>query len=83
MEKKIDELLQVNGYEYIDCYQTGVKDEIMNGAGFLLKDDERTMIPNYFEPYVGKNVDIYYFCTDGDITLFKGDGDQDRPNYTK
>jgi hypothetical protein len=40
------------------------------------------IIPNYFEPFVAENIDIYFFSnTNEKVYIFKGDGDQDRPNF--
>lgn len=76
----IDIIIQNNNYEYVDFYQSGIPNEIMESAGFILKDPKHNIIPNYFEPFVPENIDIYYFSTDKDIVLFKADGDQDRPS---
>lgn len=76
----IGKILNDYAYEYVDFYQTGIPDEIITASGFRLKDETTTMIPNYFEPFLSENIDIYYFSTDKEITLFKGDGDQDRPS---
>lgn len=77
---EIDRLLRENCYEYIDCYETGVQDSLLEHAGFRNRAETDNIIPNYFEPFLQKNVEIHYFSTDPDIVLFKGDGDQDRPN---
>jgi hypothetical protein len=76
----LDELLDKYDAEYIDCYEIGLKDEVMVEGGFRKVSDTTNIIPNYFAPFVQENIDIYYFSTDKDIVLFKGDGDQDRPN---
>lgn len=43
-----------------------------------------TIIPNFFEPLVMKNQNIYYAYKKNNAFLklffFKGDGDQERPN---
>lgn len=70
-------------YEYIDFYLYGIRDDILWDAGFALKrNDDVNIIPNYFEPFVRENI-VLYFYTDSleNIVLFKGDGDQDRPNF--
>jgi hypothetical protein len=79
---EIQNLIDKYNYEYIDFYQHGIDKDIMNSAGFTLKSETNNMIPNYFEPFVAENIDINYFTTGDDkILIFKGDGDQDRPNY--
>jgi len=76
----LDGILCERGYEYIDLYEIGLSDEILLRAGFNLKDKEKEIIPNYFEPFEPVNVDIHYFSTDESVVLFRGDGDQDRPS---
>lgn len=78
--KLLDDILQTVDAEYIDFYETGIKDDIFNTAGWLDVNETENIIPEYFSPYECKNIDIYYFSTQKDIVLFKGDGDQDRPN---
>lgn len=75
-----DQLLVRYGAEYIDCYETGVPENYFREAGWIKTEETENIIPNYFEPFVQTNIDIYYFSTDPDVILFKGDGDQDRPN---
>lgn len=72
-----------NEYEYIDCYEYGMSDACLEKCGLvkLLENDEN-IIPNYFEPFEKKNIDIYIFTPKGMKTrMFKGDGDQDRPSF--
>ncbi|NRT73689.1 hypothetical protein [Clostridium beijerinckii] len=78
----IEKLIDDNNYEYIDFYNYGISNEIMNKAGFILKsNNDRNIIPNYFEPFEQKNIDINFFASDiKNFYLFKADGDQDRPN---
>ena len=76
----IDQLLAQYDAEYIDCYEAGVPDSYFLEAGWIKTEETENIIPNYFAPFVQENVDIYYFSTDPDIILFKGDGDQDRPS---
>ena len=71
-----------NEYEYVDFYQYGIDHAIFDTAGFtlnLLTDD--LIIPNHFEPFVQKNKTLHFFTSEhGQFYIFKGDGDQDRPN---
>ena len=74
-------LLRRGGYEYLDLYAKGLDHAAMSAAGFTCKQDgDPNVIPNYFEPFVQRNVDIWYSLSDPDALLFKADGDQDRPN---
>lgn len=77
-------LLNENMYEYIDFYEYGLDDNLLKQAGFVLrKKNDINIIPNYFEPFVKDNIDIAFYTSEksGNVILFKGDGDQDRPNF--
>lgn len=79
----IDRLLQDGKYEYIDFYCYGIADEILKEAGFSKRGEEDcNIIPNYFDPFVRENVDLYFYTwwLEG-IHVYRGFGDQDRPNH--
>ncbi|MBE6024106.1 MAG: hypothetical protein E7231_13060 [Cellulosilyticum sp.] len=77
------EMIEGN-YEYIDMYTLGFKEEYILEAGFKLKDDQDiNIIPNYFEPFLRENVDIWCHYKDEETLFFKADGDQDRPNQLR
>lgn len=78
-------LLEDNHYEYVDFYCKGLPHEVLTQAGFALRDaQDSNIIPNYFEPFVRENIDIYYNTSDdGDYYVFKGDSDQDRPSIKR
>jgi hypothetical protein len=81
----LQKLMEENFYEYIDCYCFGMPENIMNAAGLLRRTDEdENIIPNYFEPFLCENIDIYYGFTKLEgVRLFRGDSDQDSPRlYT-
>ncbi len=68
-------------YEYIDFYTFGFEESYILDAGFLLKvEEDMNIIPNYFEPFLQENIDIWVRYTDEDTLFCKADGDQDRPN---
>ncbi|MBH1942488.1 hypothetical protein I5677_16420 [Mobilitalea sibirica] len=76
------ELLMSNyNLEYIDFFTYGFDEEAIIKAGFTLRtDQDPNVIPNYFEPFLRENVDIWaHYKYDGTL-FFKADGDQDRPN---
>lgn len=81
----IQNLMDEQHFEYVDCYCKGISNEIMNQAGFTLKDEnDVNIIPNYFEPFVKANVDIYYNTSDDEkYYIFKADSDQDRPSIRR
>lgn len=76
-----EKLVKEKGYEYIDFYTHGFQEEYILNTGFKLRaDDDPNIIPNYFEPFLRENVDIWvHYKLDGTL-FFKADGDQDRPN---
>ena len=72
--------------EYIDVVQWGIDAAPLAEGGFVTsKFHESMVLPNYFEPFEARNVDIEFAfkVTDGDVRpvrLFRADSDQDRPN---
>ena len=81
----VTDLLKTSHAEYLDMYSHGIPSTLIEGAGFI--DRRRTeglIVPNWFEPFARRNVDI--ICahrgspTPSKVRLFKADGDQDRPN---
>lgn len=78
--EQMDEIAKTVGAEYVDIYETGLEDEKLIASGWLRVGNDGNIIPNYFAPYTQCNVDINFCTTDENIILFKGDGDQDRPN---
>lgn len=78
--RDIDQLLLEWNAEYIDMYEVGVPATLLLVAGWLPVKESRNIIPNYFAPYEQCNVDINYCTKDKEVILFRGDGDQDRPN---
>lgn len=76
---EIQNLIEKDNYEYVDFYEYGIDDSIMSEAGFAKVSDEN-IIPNYFEPFVRKNIDLWFHSPYTNYTVFKADADQDRPN---
>ena len=79
-------MLTDNGYEYIDFYEYGFEPGYLKEAGLRNKyeDGGGIIIPNYFEPFVQSNKELMGFFDKGlNVTIFKGDGDQDRPNIDR
>lgn len=76
----IQSFLEKNDCEYVDCYNYGIEKDVFFKIGFNEVEGD-CIIPNYFEPFEKKNVDIHYAAFGKhDAVIFKGDGDQDRPN---
>ena len=76
----LDLLLDEFDAEYVDMYESGLSDEMLRGAGWLPVKESGNIIHNYFSPFEQRVVDIHYCTSNPDIVLFRGDGDQDRPN---
>jgi hypothetical protein len=77
----VKEIIESEEYEYADFLLCNVPEQIMNRAGFLKKvEDSGIIIPNYFEPFVQSNVEVWYETSDEDMILFRADADADRPN---
>ncbi|MBQ8982348.1 MAG: hypothetical protein IJ079_02070 [Lachnospiraceae bacterium] len=81
----IDRFMEDHNCEYTDIYCHGISGEIMSKAGFTLrKRDDTNIIPNYFEPYELKNVDLdFHSFHKSSAHIYRGMSDQDRPNYIK
>lgn len=73
----------VNKFDFIDFYSHGISDEILKKTGFEnIKDYKDLTIPNWFEPFVNKNIEIlcaYKMKSKTSVMLFRGDADQDHP----
>lgn len=81
----LNKLMINNAVEYTDFWSYGICENIMYTLGFKKVDNENIIIPNYFEPFVKKNVSINFAYQNPEFPkqyplTFKGDGDQDRPN---
>lgn len=78
----LENYMQERGLEYADFYCYGFDHETLEAGGFALRDArDPNVIPNYFEPFERRNVDIHFFSTgDENAAVCKADGDQDRPN---
>jgi hypothetical protein len=74
----------INGspYEYVDVYASRLNNKILSTKNFEnISNSTGVIVPDYFQPFEKKNIDIYYMTSGSEGTiLFKGDGDQDRPN---
>jgi hypothetical protein len=80
----VKDIIEHNGYEYADFMLHGVPEEIMNQAGFVRKiTEEGNIIPNYFEPFVQSNVEIWFEASNEDMIIFRADADADRPSIRK
>ena len=78
----IDRMMRENDIEYADCYCYGIPCEIFAVAGFCERTENDVNInPNYLNPPLYENTEYYFFTDEPtDFTMFKADGDQDRPN---
>lgn len=81
----LKELMEKFGYEYIDFVVVGADYDVLKKAGFInRKEHPETIIPNYFEPFLKKNIDLDYAFKSVDpeamALFYKADADQDRPN---
>ena len=76
-----DKIVAERHYEYIDFYCEGFEEKYILDAGFLLRTEEdRNIIPNYFHPFVQRNIEITTHAPCKGVMFYKADGDQDRPN---
>ena len=74
-------LSETDGAEYIDFYCAGINEEDVYEAGFVeVNEEDGNIIPNYFEPFVQENIDIWVDSREYNSLFTKADADQDRPN---
>ena len=81
-------LLKKYNAEYIDIYSYGIKEEVLKKSGLENVDKYKKIkliVPNYFEPFVKKNIKLAYAfkCSPAikkKVRFMKGDSDIDRPN---
>ncbi len=73
--------------EYLDFYSFGIPSKILGRSGLINKKENKNfVVPDWFDPFVYKNIDIPIGCLNlkkkdkNKFRIFKGDGDQDRPN---
>jgi hypothetical protein len=80
----IPEIILNKNYEYIDLLCSGFRKSIIENLGFVkICDNDDNIIPNYFEPFVRKNVQVWYEKSNKELILFKGDADADRPRFSR
>ena len=65
----------------------GIPSKILGRSGLINKKENKNfVVPDWFDPFVYKNIDIPIGCLNlkkkdkNKFRIFKGDGDQDRPN---
>ncbi len=77
----LDEVRRVDA-EYADVLNWGIDPALFNAAGFACIDPAGPdIVPNHFEPFERRNATVRFALkSDRPAVLFKGDGDQDRPN---
>ncbi|CAO3363700.1 hypothetical protein [Azospirillum palustre] len=77
-------LLRANDAEYMDLFAEGMDATALAAAGFhAVAHLSGAVVPNHFEPFVRENRPIRFASLTPPgrrLRLFKGDGDQDRPN---
>jgi len=77
-------LIRDDHAEFIDLYSHGIgKDEIAASSMIRHREEDRVIIPLYFEPFEKRNkgLDYGYVVPDGThYRVFKADSDQDRTN---
>lgn len=84
--KGLDKVMKKYDVEYVDFLNYGFDENILKSIGFKINSEkDNIIIPNYFEPLIFKNLSINfafknYKKDEFKLNIFKGDGDQERPN---
>ena len=80
-------ILEKHNAAYLDFYSYGLPNALLKKSGLSNKDDFKNLIiPNHFEPFQNKNIDIFiaylsFYKKNSKIRLFKADSDMDRPHF--
>ena len=86
VSKSLESFIIKNDYEYVDILISTDISSIIQSKFVLNNTDSATIIPNYFEPFDSRNVEIKFAMhpklMDG-YFVTKGDGDQDRPSLVE
>ena len=84
LKVQFENLLSLEGAEYIDVLNYGISKEKFNKLGFSKLDlfSDNIIVPNFFHPFIQENreVEFSYMSKYEDFVIFRGDGDQDRPS---
>lgn len=74
------EVLSKERFEYIDFMVGGLEEGFLAKCGFhVLQKGDVNIIPNYFEPFVQENIEVWYEASE-DLVVFRAEGDGDRPS---
>lgn len=78
----IGDVMRHYAAEYVDCYCYGISPAAFAAAGFAEREaGSENIIPNYLTPILRENTEYNFFTSRAEnFTMFKADGDQDRPN---
>ena len=84
LKKQFENLLYIENAEYLDVLNFGISEEIFKKMGFSKLDfsSDNIIIPNFFQPFIQKNIKIEfsYISKYDEFVIYRGDGDQDRPS---
>ena len=82
LHAELIKLLESKNAEYIDFYEYGASINRKNFPFKLNNFKKEIIVPNYYEPFVKKNIKIRFAYMENlrKLKIFKGDCDQDRPS---
>ncbi|OJT97112.1 MAG: hypothetical protein BGN82_01045 [Alphaproteobacteria bacterium 65-7] len=77
-----NDLLASTGSEYLDFYSSSHGDALRSAGVENIAEHPGLVLPCYFEPFERSNIELNYSLlgVDGEVAIFKGDADQDRPS---
>jgi hypothetical protein len=84
IQSELLRFLDREGGEFVDCYNHGISSDVFLRLGLWPRGDD-VIIPNYFEPFERRNIDLRfaYLSPEKRYVVFKGDADQDRPSTVR
>lgn len=72
----LDDFMDMMECEYVDCLNFGIPESKFTEMGFTKRVANEIIIPNYFEPFVQKNIDIEFA-----YKIFNPIPESERKNY--
>ena len=75
-------LLANSSAEYLDFYSSAHRDALLRAGLDEVGEHPGLVLPCHFEPFERSNIELNYsfLGAEGEIAIFKGDADQDRPS---
>ena len=82
LDSSLYQIIIKNNYEYVDII-SNLPFQLFGNSLFMNNSESNDIIPHYFEPFLRKNIQVFYETDNKNLFFFKGDADGDRPNFLR